>query len=277
MTIKNHKLQGEHITWQKTPNTGGAFATDLPDTLVIHFTGGRSAASSANWLCNPKAKASAHLVIGRDGHIYQLADFKTITWHAGRSSWAGRSGLNQYSIGVELDNAGRLEKREAGYFTWFGHEIPPQQVVHATHRHEEAATYWQSYTEAQLEITEQICELLADHYPITTVVGHEEISPGRKVDPGPAFPLEAFRRRLLPEDRGINDHMIAENNDTKPLADMGLVSADRLNIRTQPTTTAPVVTDPLRRGTKVTITARQAGWLKVKTTTEGWVSGEWVR
>jgi N-acetylmuramoyl-L-alanine amidase len=263
--------EGVGVKHQLTPNTGGRFAAGQPDTLVIHFTGGRSAQSSADWLCSPKAKASAHLIIGQEGDIIQLADFHTITWHAGRSSWQGRSGLNAYSLGIEIDNAGPLEAREDGYYTWFGTRIPEAQVLHATHRHADTPSYWQTYTEKQIETVEYLCERLMETYDIDTLVGHEEISPGRKVDPGPAFPLDPLRERLILGDRSEQTEATLPEQSKR-----ALVTADQLNIRSLPNITSPTVTAPLKRGTLVKIEEEQAGWYKVKVETEGWVKKEFL-
>jgi N-acetylmuramoyl-L-alanine amidase len=235
--------EGVGVKHQLTPNTGGRFAAGQPDTLVIHFTGGRSAQSSADWLC----------------------------WHAGRSSWQGRSGLNAYSLGIEIDNAGPLEAREDGYYTWFGTRIPEAQVLHATHRHADTPSYWQTYTEKQIETVEYLCERLMETYDIDTLVGHEEISPGRKVDPGPAFPLDPLRERLILGDRSEQTEATLPEQSKR-----ALVTADQLNIRSLPNITSPTVTAPLKRGTLVKIEEEQAGWYKVKVETEGWVKKEFL-
>ena len=108
MKIDNHRLiadNGQPVRYVETPNHGGVMT---PEYLVMHYTAGSSAESAVAWLCNPEAKASAHLVIGRDGSITQLAAFNRSAWHAGQSRWAGRNSLNAFSIGIELDNAGKL-------------------------------------------------------------------------------------------------------------------------------------------------------------------------
>jgi N-acetylmuramoyl-L-alanine amidase len=103
MKIENHLLSGEKIDFKNSPNISGKFKTGLLDTIVIHYTAGSSRESSVSTLINPGSKASAHLVIGRDGKITQLVPFDTIAWHAGNSSYKGRVGLNSYSIGIEID------------------------------------------------------------------------------------------------------------------------------------------------------------------------------
>ncbi len=110
MRINNHRLiadDGTPVRYVETPNKGGLMT---PEYLIMHYTAGSSAEGSVSWMCNPAAKAAAHLVIGRDGSLTQLAPFNRITWHAGKSEWEGRSGLNGFSIGIELDNAGKLER-----------------------------------------------------------------------------------------------------------------------------------------------------------------------
>ncbi len=117
------------------PKNTEKFTAGLPDTVVIHYTAGRDAESSAKFLCS-EVKASAHLVIGRDGKIIQLVPFNTISWHAGVSAYGARQGLNKYSIGIELDNAGILQKTGNEYKAWFGRSYPENEVMYATHRNE---------------------------------------------------------------------------------------------------------------------------------------------
>src|SRR6187402_1489676 len=111
-----HRLQsddGKDVPFRETKNCGGAAYE--PRYLVMHYTAGRSADSAASWLCNVKARASAHLVIGRDGSIIQLVPFNVLAWHAGTSAWQDGetrvTGLNRYSIGIELDNPGRVVRK----------------------------------------------------------------------------------------------------------------------------------------------------------------------
>tara|TARA_Y100001954_G_C15579312_1_gene487523 strand:+ start:298 stop:786 length:489 start_codon:yes stop_codon:yes gene_type:complete len=138
MQIINHKLiqtkcDEVNIKYQETPNTSSNFKPNLPDTIILHYTGGSSLQSSANWLCNPEAKSSAHIIIGKSGDIIQLIPFNIITWHARKSQWKERKGLNKYSIGIELDNAGILTKKENGYYTWFNNKVEDKNVLIAKH------------------------------------------------------------------------------------------------------------------------------------------------
>ncbi|MGC1952220.1 MAG: N-acetylmuramoyl-L-alanine amidase [Gammaproteobacteria bacterium] len=131
-----------------------------PDTIVIHYTAGGSVESAVQTLSDPARKASAHVVVGRDGSITQLVPFQRIAWHAGRSSFQGRSGVNRYAIGIEIDNAGRLQQAGSRFTSWFGRDYQPDEVVEAVHRHESAPAPWHRYTEAQIGQVEALCEAL---------------------------------------------------------------------------------------------------------------------
>lgn len=272
MKIKNHILIGDFVDFRDTPNKSGKFKTGLPDTIIIHYTSGSSRMSSVNTLCNPRTKASAHLVIGRDGKITQLVPFNTVAWHAGESAFGNRSGLNNYSIGIEIDNAGILTKSGETYSSWFGKIYSPEDVMSGIHRNRTKTEYWHRYTEWQIEICRAICDMLISTYGVKTILGHEEISPGRKIDPGPAFPLDKFREMLLETDRS-SDQPIQEE---VPLKDVMSVKASSLNIRSLPDATSQTVANPLPKGQKVNVISEQNGWVKVKLEVEGWVKREYL-
>ncbi|HBU50185.1 N-acetylmuramoyl-L-alanine amidase, partial [Alteromonas australica] len=189
LVISKHRLSGSDVSFTPSSNTSGPFKDSFPDTIVIHFTAGSSLSSSVNVMTNPNNKVSAHLAVGRQGEIVQMLPFNKIGWHAGKSSWQGRTSLNQYSLGIELDNAGELTPNGEGFYTsWFGGVYESSDVFKGTHRNQTAPRYWHRYTEAQIMRTFSLCQLLCRQYGITCIVGHEEIAPDRKVDPGPAFP-----------------------------------------------------------------------------------------
>ena len=257
MKIQEHLLQGDDVTIRKTPNHGGAID---PRYLVFHFTAGGSAAGAVAWLCNPEAKASAHLVLARDGSITQLAPFNIKTWHAGKSSWAGLTGMNQYSIGIEIDNAGELMKVGSEYISAFHARYPASEVV------EVKATYWHAYTQIQIERATELAQLLVSTYGLKDVIGHEDIAPGRKNDPGPAFPLAYIRSKSL--GRMEDD-------------DLWQVTADGLNIRRGPGVEFEPAASPLALGTKVSLLEGRDRWSRVSVEgegdVEGWVSNKFIK
>jgi N-acetylmuramoyl-L-alanine amidase len=189
--------------------------------------------------------------------------FDTISWHAGKSFYGGRDGLNKYSIGIEIDNAGPLEKVGSEYKSWFGKKYQENDVLYAAHRNNPKKSYWHLYTVKQIEACREICQKLIEKYNIKTIVGHEEIAPTRKTDPGPAFPLDRFREHLLSQNRSDEpDEINAE----------GIVATDLLNIRGGSGISFQKVAQPLRKGTPVKVLEEHDGWYKVETKITGWVS-----
>ncbi len=249
MKIVNHLLcdaAGAPVPFVPSPNVGGALK---PKYLVMHYTAGRSAKRSVAWLTSPTAKASAHLVIGRDGSITQLVPFDVVAWHAGASEWLGMKGLNHHSIGIELDNAGVLSRSGAGWRTYFGVDVPASDVVEAAHKHGGPVKGWHAYTEVQIEVAFEVAAALVGHYGLVDVLGHEDIAPGRKTDPGPAFPLESLRAQLV----GRKDDA-AET----------FVTTAKANVRSGPGTEfAQVIAKPLPAGTKVEVVRVEAPWFLV--------------
>lgn len=197
LAIQNHRLTGPNVSHEATENVGAPFGQGLPDALIFHFTSAPSLTEGVRALQNPALKAGSHVVIGRDGRVVQLAPFNITAFHAGLSSYGGRSGYNRYAIGVHLDNAGHLSKRGNKFVAWFGQAYPDSEVMAATHRDESAGGYWHRYTPVQLSVAREIATLLRREYGIREVLGHEDVARGRKLDPGPAFPLEEIRKQVM--------------------------------------------------------------------------------
>jgi len=252
------------IEIQDSPNHGGRI---VPEYLVIHYTAGRSGESSARHFMDPQAKASAHIVLDRSGKIWQLVPFTIRAWHAGVSAWAGRHGLNDFSIGIEVDNAGRLQKSGNRYQAWFGGSYEEDQVIHARHKNEQSEFPWHAYTERQLDVLMTLSKLLVERYRLKDVVGHDDIAPGRKADPGPAFAMNSFRSALF----GRGDLVTAEAEY--------VVRVPALNLRAGPGTEFPVLTT-LTAQTRLSLLEMRSLWAKVVllegSQTEGWVRNAFV-
>lgn len=182
MTIsEDHWLVGA----VRRPVLGGS-AMNVRRFLVWHFTSGASAVSSIDfWNSLDAQGACAHVVIDRNGTIYQCRPFNKTCGHAGKSKWHGFDGLNSCSIGIELANAGdevALAKR------WT--KLP---LVKAKHRNGGAVQEWEAYPPLQLAACEELSKALVKRYKLDDAVGHEDVAPARKNDPGPAFPMQAMR------------------------------------------------------------------------------------
>ena len=271
MKIVDHRLcldDGTAYPFVASPNIGDKIEHEY---LVLHYTAGRTAAGAVQWLTNPAAQASAHLIIGRDGAITQLVPFDTVAWHAGASSWEGRVGLNRYSIGIEMDNAGRLTRHGNRWRAWFGADYPDGEVIEAVHKHETEPCGWHIYTPEQIEVVSEVATLLMQEYGLLDVIGHEDIAPGRKSDPGPAFPMQNLRARVL--GRRGDEPVLYETTDV-------------LNIRSGPGTEYDALAgSPLPTGTRLTILDRAGVWALVDVLDtingimdlEGWVHTRYIQ
>ncbi len=128
------------------------------DMLVLHYTGMKSAAAALDRLRSQAARVSAHYLVGEDGTVWRLVAEERRAWHAGVSSWRGCCDVNSASIGVELVNPGH----EFGY---------------------------RPFPEPQMAALETLARgILARHgIPARNVVGHSDVAPARKQDPGELF------------------------------------------------------------------------------------------
>jgi N-acetylmuramoyl-L-alanine amidase len=270
MKIIDHRLHrddGTPYPFRDTPNKGGVID---PRWLVMHYTAGRSAAESIGWLTNAQAKASAHVVIDKKGAITQLVPFNRKAWHAGVSSWKGVSGLNGHSIGIELDGFGILSGGP-GKWKFLEISVPDGDVVTAAHRNEPGVTRgWAKYPQPQLDAALELAKLLVREYALEDVIGHDDIAPKRKTDPGPAFPMTGFRAGAMggePAEPGAQR--------------LSTVMASHLNVRSGPGVGNPTVAgSPLARDTVVEELEESGGWKRVRTRAgtpvTGWVSAQFL-
>ncbi len=141
----------------------------LPVSMVVlHYTGMPDCAGALARLCSPKAKVSAHYCLDEDGTTYRLVDESKRAWHAGKARWRGTTDINSASVGIEIVNPGH----EFGY-----RPFPDEQIA------------------ALIRLVAEI----KDRHGIGrgNVVGHSDIAPARKEDPGELFPWEALAKRRL--------------------------------------------------------------------------------
>ena len=271
MKIKNHLLFNDddsQVSFKLTPNRRGEY---VPQYLIMHYTAATTAESAISWFQSPIAEASAHLVIARDGFVTQFAPFNIVTWHAGESKWRGLVGLNKFSIGIELVNGGRLQKSGGRWVCSVDkRNISDSDVLIATHKNDLKEAGWHEYTEKQMEVAVEIAALLVRTYNLKDVLGHEDISPIRKSDPGPAFAMGSFRTKAM----GRQD----ENLDK-------FKTATELNIRMGAGSNFQTLTDkPLPPETRVLVLKTEGNWSFVEVLDtvhgvmdlEGWVSSKFL-
>lgn len=184
------KITDDH--WLDTairkPLPGGAVMA-IRRFLVIHCTAGATGESSIEYWKSPKAKgASAQVIIERDGTIKQCRPFNRTCGHAGPSSWKGYSGLNSCAIGIELANA----ENDDAALSW-ARKQPGFHSIRAKHKNGGPVVEWESYPELQLAACREVSKLVVARYNLDDVIGHDDIAPTRKTDPGPAFPMLDLR------------------------------------------------------------------------------------
>lgn len=158
------------------------------DMLVLHYTGMATADAALDRLCDRSAKVSAHYTIDEDGTVYAHVPEARRAWHAGVGHWAGASDINARSIGIELVNPGH----EFGY-----REFPADQIVALT----------------------TLCHSILMRHPIPSwrVLGHSDVAPARKEDPGELFPWAQLAQAGI----GLWPQVIASDLEAKALARYG--------------------------------------------------------
>lgn len=136
--------------------------------IVLHYTGMPDGPSAIDWLANPESRVSAHYVVAEDGTVTHMVPEEKRAWHAGRSYWRGVRDINSASIGIEIVNPGH----EFGY-----RPFPAEQIASVL----------------------QLVASIKERYGITrgNIVGHSDIAPTRKQDPGELFPWEQLARLRL--------------------------------------------------------------------------------
>ena len=136
--------------------------------IVLHYTGMQSKIESIKRLCDPRYKVSCHYLIDRKGQIIKMVDENKVAWHAGKSKWKNYTNLNKSSIGIELVNKGHK----------FGYE---------------------KFTNFQVNNLIKLCKYLKKKYKIksSNIVGHSDIAPLRKQDPGEKFPWKKLKKNKI--------------------------------------------------------------------------------
>lgn len=167
--------------------------------VVMHITTGTRIQSSINYFQSPNAGVSAHLVIGRDGRVVQMVPFNQAAFHAGGGSWEERGGINQRSIGIEVDNAGQVTHKLDDTYVQRTTIIPESQIKWVQHWKSRSERPWHKFTPIQLRVTEAVVLALKDYLKenLQELLEHERISLRNRSDPGPLFPMEDLRMKTL--------------------------------------------------------------------------------
>ena len=164
------------------------------DMIVLHYTGMKTADDALQRMCDPAAKVSAHYMVDENGDIYRLVDENKRAWHAGVAFWKGEIDINARAIGIEIVNPGH----EFGY-----RDFPDEQI------------------DAVVALVRDI--RTRHEIPLDRVVGHADVAPRRKEDPGEKFPwarLAAEGLALAPYE-GEGDASISYDDALSFLTEIG--------------------------------------------------------
>tara|TARA_B100000609_G_scaffold189065_1_gene175766 strand:+ start:72 stop:776 length:705 start_codon:yes stop_codon:yes gene_type:complete len=155
--------------------------------IILHYTGMQSTIESISRLKSEKFKVSCHYLISKNGHIYRLVSEKNVAWHAGKSRWREFVNLNTCSVGIEIQNKGHGKNYEM-------------------------------YDIKQVSAVRKLCLKLRKKYkiPLKNILGHSDISPLRKKDPGEKFPWNSIiyipsTKKLLKQKIKEKRSLIREN------------------------------------------------------------------
>ncbi|WP_348540268.1 N-acetylmuramoyl-L-alanine amidase [Ruegeria sp. R14_0] len=158
--------------WHPSPNFGPRRDGLKPSLIVLHYTAMNNAQEALERLCDPVHEVSAHYLIGGDGTLWQMVREEDRAWHAGAGEWHGQNDINSRSIGIELDNTGQ-----------------------------------HPFSDLQMQRLEQLLRQIMRRWTIQPngVIGHSDMAPGRKFDPGPKFDWLRLERNALAAPRGQGD------------------------------------------------------------------------
>lgn len=181
----------------------------MPDLVVLHYTAMAEASRAADWLCNPESEVSAHYLIACDGKVLSLVPEALRAWHAGAGGWGRVSDVNSRSIGIEIDNPGNAP-------------FAPKQMAALDTLLDGIFKRW--------------------HIRPERVIGHSDMAPGRKVDPGPFFDWKRLAQagfsvwpqmpeRVAAPDMGRFRALAAAFGYTSDTTDGVLLSTVRLRFR----------------------------------------------
>ena len=154
--------------------------------IIIHYTGMKKESSALKRLCDEKSKVSAHYFIKKNGDLTQLVPDLYEAWHAGESGWKKIRSLNKYSIGIEIQNTGHDFKYE-------------------------------NYSQKQINTIVKLLKRLLKIYniDIKNILGHSDIAPNRKKDPGEKFPWKYLAKKKIGFWHTISNNLLKKNRRIK--------------------------------------------------------------
>lgn len=237
MKLTKGRIEG--IQFMPAKLTGGAIT---PEIVILHDTAGRLTKFNSRDYLATTTKASVHFVVERDGTVSQLVPTNRRAGHAGQSSYHGRPDCNDFSIGIEIVNPGRLTRGVGGaVLSWFGQDFGVGGALGGytladAETPEHGKGVWMAYTPEQIDAVTGLLQALFAGIPsLRDITTHWYVSPGRKVDTNPLFPLDQMRAHILGRD---DPALIAADQQSNPASENEYVQIDapgsNLNLRAWP-------------------------------------------
>ena len=169
LTMAPARTDFAEATWRPSPNFGTRYEGKTIDSIVLHYTGMADGQGAEDWLCDPQSGVSSHYIVHEDGRAVQMVREVDRAWHAGIGCWHGERDMNSVSVGIEIVNRGHRDWSD-------GEESGPLDP----------------FPDAQIDTVIALCRDVIDRWRIdrNRVLGHSDLAPHRKRDPGEAFPWE---------------------------------------------------------------------------------------
>ena len=180
------------LTARPSPNFNARAAGTDVSMLILHYTNMADTEAALARLCDPASEVSAHYLIARDGEVFALVDEAARAWHAGVSAWQGLRDINSASVGIELDHLGH-----------------------------DANGHMAAYPPAQMAALVDLSKAIIARHNIASdkVLGHSDVAPGRKIDPGEALDWAALAEAgvgLWPEAAEPEEVATLKSGDATP-------------------------------------------------------------
>ena len=268
MELIDHSLNATH-THQVKPGFGYGSqapmqaALERVDMIIIKSTTNQTINASGNINGNIPTSPT-HVLIDRDGLVTQFIPFNQQLPTTISGSWDGLKDLTSRSIILTFVNHGRLQKQNEQFVAADGVALDKTDVFTGIHQNEESLSYWQKFTDSQIAVAEKIIHCLTSAYQVKYILGYEEVCPGLQTDPGPAFPLEIIRRKVMKD-------QVREVGNVPNFKNI----SDQIDLSTILRNGAQdLKTD--RNARIVNIRRKNGGWYKVNIDLGGFIKEEWV-